>query len=69
MEVDELLPLILAHIEKAEISETRFGLDALGDPNFVADLRAGRELRRKTKRRVMEFIVSGKPRETKAEAA
>jgi hypothetical protein len=42
------------------LTPTQFGLDAIGDPNLVRDLRNGRELRWKTAERVMQFIRTGK---------
>jgi len=37
---------------------TKFGADAVGDPNFVFDLRAGRAPRADTIDRVRAFIAS-----------
>ena len=38
------------------VSATSFGRDFAGDPNFVADLRSGREPREATKRKVIEAM-------------
>ncbi|HEY0567703.1 MAG TPA: hypothetical protein VGD13_06165 [Xanthobacteraceae bacterium] len=35
---------------------TRFGREALADPNFVLDLRDGREPRRATVQRVLDYL-------------
>ncbi len=42
--------------QRAGISPTRFGRDAVGDPNFVADMLAGRNLTIETMQRVVEYI-------------
>jgi hypothetical protein len=39
-----------------DISATRFGREALGDPRFVFDLRNGREPRQPTVERVRAFL-------------
>lgn len=38
------------------VSDTMLGLRALGDPNFVEDVRCGRDVRRQTERRVREYM-------------
>ena len=65
----DLLAVIEAHCAKAGMSKTSFGTDAVGDPRFVADLAAGRECRRKTVLRVLDFVRTGKAyRDQKAAA-
>jgi hypothetical protein len=56
-----LLVLIEAHMRRTKMSSTRFGRDAVGDPNFVAGLRQGRTPRKRTVRRVIAYI-EGRPR-------
>lgn len=56
----DLLAMIEAHRAKSEVSETAFGMLSVGDPNFVRNLKEGREPRRKTVQRVMDFILTGK---------
>jgi len=51
-----LLNLIDRHLRQTRMSPTRFGRDVVGDPNFVLDLRDGREPRPATVRRVIAFI-------------
>jgi len=51
-----LLHHIERHLRRTKMSTTRFGRDALGDPNFISDLRDGREPRRATVLRVAAFI-------------
>jgi len=43
-------------IQAHGLSPTTFGRDLAGDPNFVADLRAGREPREATKRKVLDAM-------------
>lgn len=51
-----LLTRIERFLKRTRIPATRFGRDALGDPNFVFNLRDGREPRPKTLARVLAFI-------------
>lgn len=52
--------MLIHHIDRflrrTKISPTKFGREAVGDPNFVLDLRDGREPRSATVRRVMAYI-------------
>lgn len=41
---DELVAKIEAFIARHEMAETRFGRDAVRDPNLLSDLRAGQRL-------------------------
>ena len=52
----DLLNSIEAFCTATNTPETTFGRGAVGDPNFIRDLRSGRELRRKTRARVLEFM-------------
>ena len=56
----DLLAAIEAHCVKTGIKESTFGHVALNDPNFVRNLKDGREPRRKTVARAFEFILTGK---------
>ena len=51
-----LLTTIERYLRKTGIKPTRFGRDAVGDPQFVTDLRNGREPREATARRVAAYI-------------
>ena len=53
-----LLTLIDAYLRRTKISATRFGREAVRDPNFVLDLRAGRKPRRPVEQRVIAFLAS-----------
>jgi hypothetical protein len=52
--------MLLQHIERflrsTRTSQSRFGRDALGDPNFVPNLQDGRQPRPATRRRVLAYI-------------
>jgi 2,4-dienoyl-CoA reductase-like NADH-dependent reductase (Old Yellow Enzyme family) len=52
-----LLHRIERHLQQRRMSETRFGREAVGDPNLISQLREGRELRDRTARRVAEYIA------------
>lgn len=51
-----LLAHVERHLKRTRTPPTRFGRDAVGDPNFVTNLRDGREPRPKTLARVLAFI-------------
>ena len=53
-----LLGEIERHLQRAAISETRFGREAVGDPRFVADLRNGREPRTRTIERIATYLAA-----------
>ena len=45
-------------LRRTGMRPTRFGREAVGDPNFVFDLREGREPRARTLARVIRYIES-----------
>lgn len=47
-----------AFLMKHSMAPSRFGRDAVGDPGFIASVRAGREVRPDTWLRVHAFIAS-----------
>lgn len=51
-----LIDYIENHLRRTNTSASQFGWEALGDPNFVMDLRQGREPRRATVRRVIAYM-------------
>lgn len=55
---NEFLRDIEIFIEKTKMSATKFGDLAIDDPNFVFDVRNGRDTREKTKIKVYDFIKS-----------
>ncbi len=52
-----LLSTIERHLRLSGTPASRFGRDAVGDPQFVADLRRGREPREATIKRVAEYLA------------
>ena len=55
-----LLSEIVLFLEQTGIPQTTFGSRAIGDPNLMRNLRAGRELRSGTAKRVRDFIVANR---------
>jgi hypothetical protein len=56
MDNSKLIAKIQAYCRKHGLTDTSFGWAALKDPNLVSDLRAGRELRRKTLEKLQNFM-------------
>jgi len=50
------------YLRRNKMAPTRFGLEAMNDRGFVFDLRNGRELREKTKKRVTAWLDSREDR-------
>lgn len=53
-----LLERIERHLKSRRMPPTRFGRAAVGDPNFVFNLRDGREPRSSTVSRVIAYLDS-----------
>jgi hypothetical protein len=53
-----LLLRIERYLRSTNTPAARFGRDAVGDPNFVFDLRNGREPRGKTIERVSSYLAT-----------
>lgn len=51
-----LLDRIERHLKSRRVPPTRFGRDAVNDPNFIFDLRDGRDPRERTVRRVIAYL-------------
>jgi len=51
-----LLLRIERHLRMRRMSPTRFGREAVGDPNLISQLRDGRELRTATAQRVVDYL-------------
>lgn len=51
-----LLDTVEAFLKRHDMPPTRFGIEALSDPNFVRELRNGREPRRRQRERAQDFI-------------
>lgn len=55
---DPILAEIESFLAVSGITPTAFGVRALNDPTLVRELRAGRECKRATRARILEFIKS-----------
>lgn len=53
-----LLLRIERYLRSTNTPAARFGREAVGDPNFVFDLRNGREPRGKTVERVFSYLAA-----------
>lgn len=51
-----LLQRIERHCRAHRMTPTRFGREALGDPNLVDQLRNGRELRAATAQKIIDYL-------------
>jgi hypothetical protein len=51
-----LLQRIEKHLRRRHMSPTRFGREAVGDPNLVLQMKDGRELRSATLQRVIDYL-------------
>lgn len=51
-----LLQRIERHLRARRMSPTRFGREAVGDPNLIPQLRDGRELRTATFQRILDYL-------------
>lgn len=51
-----LLIRISQHLRDRGVTETRFGRQALGDPNLMRQLRSGRQLRPRTVARLISYL-------------
>lgn len=53
---DEFLESIEQFLSESQMSPSRFGLDAMGDPSFVRQVREGRSCGLRIVERVQEFM-------------
>jgi hypothetical protein len=51
-----LMQCIERHMRSHKMSPTRFGREAVGDPNLISQLRDGRELRSATLQRIVDYL-------------
>jgi len=65
---DSFLAEIDAFLRRAGVTATAFGKAAVGDPNFVGDLRAGRMPGLRTVQKVGDYIESEDRRRARAAA-
>ena len=57
----DLLENIEAYLNGTGMAPATFGRDVMGDPNFVFDLRSGRDYRSSTVRKIEDFIAAHPP--------
>jgi len=65
----DILQQIEAFCEAHDMGVTTFGRAAIGDPNLVSGLRAGRSLTLKTAHAVLDFISAAPNRPTPTASA
>ena len=51
-----LMQRIESHLRRRRMTPTRFGRDAVGDPNLISQLKDGRELRAATSQRILDYL-------------
>ncbi len=51
-----LLQRIERHLRARRMSPTRFGREAIGDPNLITQLKEGRELRAATAQKIIDYL-------------
>jgi predicted transcriptional regulator len=56
MSPKDLLQLVEATLIARGMTASQFGLEAVGDPNLVGDMRNGREPRWTTSERILKYI-------------
>jgi hypothetical protein len=44
------------HLRARRMSPTRFGREAVGDPNLISQLKDGRELRSATLQKIIDYL-------------
>ena len=60
MTLPQFVEAVEAYLAISKIPPTRLGKEATGDPGFVFDLRAGRQPRRESMKKVMDYIAAAK---------
>ena len=66
---DHILEAIRTACAERELTPTRFGILAVGDPNLVREIeQRGREPRRRTRAAIQHFIKTGERLAPEAEA-
>jgi hypothetical protein len=57
---DPVLLAVEEFLQAADMTPTAFGQRALNDPTLVHEMRKGRECKRATRQRILEFITAEK---------
>lgn len=63
----DLLTTVERHLADTQTSAATFGREVMNDPNFVFDLRKGRDYRRSTENRIRQHIAGCDGNERAAE--
>lgn len=58
VEAGAILGEVERFLKRTATPAARFGRECMGDPRFISDLRAGRELRPKTVQKVRDFMAA-----------
>ncbi len=58
IDTDPTLAAVETFLTESGMTPTAFGVQALNDPTLVPELRKGRECKRATRARIMDFIQS-----------
>jgi len=61
-DTDPTLSAVESFLVESGMTPTAFGVQALNDPTLVPELRRGRECKRATRARIMEFIQAQRRR-------
>lgn len=56
IDTDPTLAAVESFLAESGMTPTAFGVQALNDPTLVPELRGGRECKRATRMRIMQFI-------------
>jgi hypothetical protein len=65
----QFLSFVEAALKASGLADTTFGLDVCGDPNFIRELRGGRECRRATRQNLTRVIEEKFPTRKRGKAA
>lgn len=68
LSVDPLLAVVEEFLIAEGMTPTAFGISAMADPTFIPELRRGRECRRATRARAIEFMESHRASASRAAA-
>lgn len=62
----DILSIVEGFLAKSDVTATAFGRSVMGDPNFVFDLRDGRDIRGSTAQRIREYVEANTPNANEA---
>lgn len=54
---DPFLAELKAFLKRTGVSDSRLGRDAVGDPNFMRQVRSGRQIRPRTVERLRKYML------------